>query len=176
MKGLIIRRGNLSDSAGIAMLINHEIRSGLAIWRYAERTDDDIQNMLSERIASESALYVAESDGQIVGWTSYGSFRAGEGYSRTMEHSVHITPSYQRQGIARELMSKLLSHADAAGVHSLIGAIEATNTASLTLHKNLGFEEVGRLPEVGWKFDQWLSLVLMQRINRASKSQIETQI
>jgi len=67
MKGLITRPGNLSDAPGVAMLINHEIRTGLAIWRYADRAEDDIKQMLSERIRSKYALYVAETDGEIVG-------------------------------------------------------------------------------------------------------------
>jgi len=45
----------------------------------------------------------------------------------------------------------------------MIGAIESTNTASIALHAQFGFVEVGRLPEIGWKFDRWLSLILMQR-------------
>jgi len=166
MTSFVIRAGTVADAAGVAALINHEIRTGLAIWRYAERPEPDIQAMLVERIAAEHAIYVAERGGEVIGWASYGGFRSGEGYGRTMEHSVHVTPSHQRQGIATALMVKVLDHADRSGIHSMIGAIEATNTGSIALHKRLGFSEAGRLDEVGWKFDKWLSLVLMQRINR----------
>lgn len=158
-----IRAGKLSDAAGIAALINHEIRSGLAIWRYAERTEHDIKDMLSDRIAAGYALYVAEVNDKIVGWAGYGPFRSGEGYARTMEHSVNVTPDYRRRGIASNLLSKVIEHADTAGIHCLIGAIEATNIASLEMHKRFGFVETGRLPEIGWKFGKWLTLVLMQR-------------
>ncbi len=167
MNATAIRAGNLSDASGIAALINHEIRTGLAIWRYAERSGQDIEEMLSSRITAGYALYVAEANGEIVGWAGYGPFRTGEGYARTMEHSVHVTPDYRRQGIAGHLLSKVIDHADQAGIHCLIGAIDATNTASLELHKRFGFTEAGRLPEIGWKFEKWLTLVLMQRILRS---------
>ncbi len=163
MKTPAIRAGKPSDATGIAALINREIRSGLAIWRYAERTEHDIKDMLSDRIAAGYALYVAEVNDKIVGWAGYGPFRTGEGYAQTMEHSVHVTPDYRRQGIASSLLSKVIEHAENAGIHCLIGAIAATNDASLEMHKRFGFVEVGRLPEVGWKFDKWLTLVLMQR-------------
>lgn len=166
MKFIAIRTGVVADAPAIASLINHEIRTGLAIWRYADRPLHEIEAMLAERIAAQHALYLADIGGQTVGWASYGPFRAGEGYGLTMEHSVHVTPTHQRQGIASALMERLIDHADAQGVHSLIGAVESTNTGSIALHDRLGFSEVGRLPEIGRKFDQWLSLVLMQRINR----------
>ncbi len=42
--------------------------------------------------------------------------------------------------------------------------ISADNEVSIRLHEQFGFTTVGRLPEVGRKFDRWLDLVLMQRI------------
>ena len=159
-----IRAAAISDAAGIAGLINREIRTGLAIWRYAERPESEIAALLSDRITAGQAVYVAAADGLIAGWAGYGPFRSGEGYRHTMEHSVHIAPAYQRRGLATRLMQQLVAHADKADVHSLIGAVEASNSASLALHKKLGFSEVGRLPEIGRKFDQWLDLVLVQRI------------
>jgi len=46
----------------------------------------------------------------------------------------------------------------------MVGAIEALNHASLTLHAGLGFTEVARMPEVGCKFGRWLDLVFVQRL------------
>ena len=112
--------------------------------------------------AGQAAL-IAEQGQSIVGWASYGLFRTGEGYGRTMEHSVHVKTAQRRSGIGRQLITRLLAQADDAGVHAMIGAIESTNTASIALHTEFEFVEVGRLPEIGWKFDRWLSLVLMQR-------------
>jgi L-amino acid N-acyltransferase YncA len=44
----------------------------------------------------------------------------------------------------------------------MIGAIDANNEASCRLHEKLGFELVGTLPQVGFKFDNWLDLALYQ--------------
>ena len=163
MDSFTIRAGEANDAPAIASLINHEIRTGLAIWRYAERPVEDVQAMIERRVHAGHGVYVAEIAGEIVGWASYGDFRAGEGYALSMEHSVHIAPTHQRKGIARALMSRMLDHADAAGVHAMVGGIDSTNTGSIAMHAQLGFIEVGRMPEIGWKFDQWLTLVLMQR-------------
>jgi len=107
---------------------------------------------------------VAEREHSVIGWASYGPFRAGEGYGHTMEHSIHVNPDDQRTGIGRQLMRQLLDHEDAADIHVMIGAIESRNNASIALHREFGFVETGRLPEVGRKFGEWLTLVFMQRL------------
>ncbi|WP_346728822.1 GNAT family N-acetyltransferase [Paroceanicella profunda] len=61
-------------------------------------------------------------------------------------------------------MQALEAGARAQGLHALVGGVGSENTASLAFHRALGFTEVGRLPEVGRKFDRWLTLVLMQKL------------
>jgi phosphinothricin acetyltransferase len=45
----------------------------------------------------------------------------------------------------------------------MVGGIGAKNTDSIAFHQKMGFEIVGHLKEVGYKFDQWLDLCFMQR-------------
>jgi phosphinothricin acetyltransferase len=46
----------------------------------------------------------------------------------------------------------------------MIGAIDASNEASLKFHGRLGFYEVAHFREVGFKFRRWLDLIFMQRM------------
>ncbi|HEX5335591.1 MAG TPA: GNAT family N-acetyltransferase, partial [Propionicimonas sp.] len=109
-------------------------------------------------------ILVADEDGEILGYSAYGPFRAKAGYAATMEHSVYVRPSSQGKGIGRTLLVAIIEAARANGVHALIGGLSSDNDVSLALHHSLGFVEVGRLPEVGRKFDRWLDLVLLQII------------
>jgi phosphinothricin acetyltransferase len=59
-------------------------------------------------------------------------------------------------------MVEIIAAARAAGMHSMIAGVEASNTGSIALHESLGFVEVGRMPQVGIKYGDWLDLVLMQ--------------
>jgi phosphinothricin acetyltransferase len=52
--------------------------------------------------------------------------------------------------------------ASALGKHVMIAGIDAENLPSIRLHEQLGFEEVGRLPEVAQKFGRWLDLIFLQ--------------
>ncbi|MEM9726067.1 MAG: N-acetyltransferase family protein [Pseudomonadota bacterium] len=98
-----------------------------------------------------------------LGYASFGPFRPHAAYARTVEHSVYVSSSVRRRGVGQALLKALITRAKAAGAHAMIGGLEAGNIASVALHESHGFEEVGRLPEVGRKFDRWLTLVLMQR-------------
>ncbi len=77
---------------------------------------------------------------------------------------MYVRPSSQGQGIGRSLLVAIIEAARANGVHALIGGLSADNDISMALHRSFGFVEVGRLPEVGRKFDRWLDLVLLQLI------------
>lgn len=116
---------------------------------------------LEQREASGFPVFVAESNGTIAGYASYGAFRSGEGYSGTVEHTVYVAEPFQRRGIARDLVNALIARAQNAGVRRMIGGISSGAEGSYALHKALGFEEVGRLPGIGRKFGQDLDLILM---------------
>ena len=47
-------------------------------------------------------------------------------------------------------------------MHTIIAAIDATNLASIQLHRSFGFEEVAHFKEVGYKFNRWLDLKFLQ--------------
>jgi phosphinothricin acetyltransferase len=99
----------------------------------------------------------------VVGFASFGDFRAWPCYRHTVEHSVHVAAGRRGTGIGRALISALLPLAAAQGKHVMIAGIDADNAVSIHLHERLGFEHVAHLRQVGRKFDRWLDLVFLQR-------------
>ncbi|MEJ1159630.1 GNAT family N-acetyltransferase [Prosthecomicrobium sp. N25] len=164
MAAPLVRDALDADMEGVRDIYNDAVLNTTAIWN--ERLVDT-----ADRVAWAEArrklgypVLVAEVDGRVAGYASFGDFRAFDGYRQTAEHSIYVGAGFRRRGLARLLLVALEERAVAAGKHVLIGGIEAGNAASLALHASLGYVETGRLPEVGRKFGRWLDLVFMQKI------------
>lgn len=158
---MILRDAEPDDLAAIGEILNTEIRSGTASWTETPKTESDLAAWLDARRTAGFPVLVAHEGGEVLGYASYGPFRAGEGYRGTVEHSVYVARRARGRGIARLLMARLIERARAAGLTRMVGGVSADQPASLALHRRLGFEEQGRLRGVGLKRGKRLDLALM---------------
>lgn len=151
-------------AAAILDIFNDAIVNSTALYDYQPRT---AQNMLSwfeaKRAGGFPVIGIEDAQGQLLGFCSWGSFRAYPAYKYTVEHSVYVHPQHRGRGLGRQLMDLLIEEARRRGdIHVIVGAIDAANAGSIALHKNLGFEHVGQMPQVGFKFGRWLDLAFYQ--------------
>ncbi len=169
-KALLIRDAREDDLPAILSIHNDEILHGTAIWW---RDPVDLANrraLLATQRAKSYPYLVAEADGRVAGYASFGEFRPQDGYDRTVETSLYVHPNHRGRGVAAALMPALIEAARHLGKHAMVGGIDATNEASLRLHRRFGFVETGRLPQVGFKFGRYLDLVFMQLLLDATSS------
>jgi phosphinothricin acetyltransferase len=134
-------------------------------WSEQPQTLPEREQWFADRRAQGDAVLVADDGGEIAGFAAYGEFRDNRlwpGYRLTVENTVHVLETHQRRGVGRALMTALIERAAQDGKHAMIAAVDSENDGSIAFHQSLGFVEVGRLPEIGWKFDRWLDLVLLQ--------------
>ena len=160
-----IRAATPADLPAILDIHNEAIENTTAIW---DETPVDLADRLhwfETRVRAGHPVLVADVHGEVAGYASYGTFRPRESYRHTVENAVYVHRDHRRRGIARQLMVALLGQAcDAPDVHVVLALIESGNTVSIELHEDLGFEQTGRLEEVGRKFDRWLDLTILRRV------------
>ncbi len=153
------REGDLPE---ILVIHNLAIAETTAIWDTEPAELSERQAWFDARAAAGCPILVAEIDGAVAGYASYGQFRPKSGYRFSVENSVYVADRFQRRGVAGALMTELLARARKSDVHTMIAAIESSNTTSITLHEKFGFRITGQMPEVGYKFGRWMDLTLMQ--------------
>ncbi|WP_047248242.1 GNAT family N-acetyltransferase [Chromobacterium subtsugae] len=159
-----IREANLEDLAAILDIYNEVIATTTAVYNDDPLTPGEFAVWFQDRAAAGYPVLLAEDDaGRALGFSSFGDFRARPGYRFTVEHSVHLTADARGKGIGTALVQALLPRARALGKHTILGAVDADNEGSIRFHEKLGFVQVGRLPQVGFKFGRWLDLVYLQR-------------
>lgn len=167
MSDVTIRDAAPGDLPAIVALYNALIPTQTYTYREQPATDDEFGPWFARQRADGFPVLVAERDGSVVGYATYGTFRGGTvraGYRHTGELTIHVDGAHHGRGIGRALMDALVEAARRRGVHVLVAGIDSTNTPSIEFHRRMGFVETARMPEVGRKFDRWLTLVLMQRI------------
>jgi phosphinothricin acetyltransferase len=153
------------DLPAILAIFNEVVATSTAIYRDDPFTLEDRAAWLAERRAAGFPVLVARNGagGRVVAFGSYATFRPTPGYRSTVEHTIMVDPIHRGSGLGTALVDALVAHAGAAGFHIMVASIDAGNVGSIRLHERLGFTEVGRMPEVAWKFGRWLELVLLQR-------------
>jgi len=156
----------LQHLTGILAIVNHAILHTTAVYDYAPRSYQDMETWLLDKLAANWPVIVAEQDGEVLGYASYGTFRFKEGFKFTVEHSVYVADGNQGKGIGYKLVEQLIVLAKDQGLHTMIGCIDNDNAGSIAFHKKFGFKEAGVLYESGYKFDRWLDLLFMQLILR----------
>ncbi|MFV0512674.1 MAG: GNAT family N-acetyltransferase [Jhaorihella sp.] len=158
---MIVRRARPTDAGAIRDIWNPVIRDTTITFTTEEKSAEGIAADIAAR---GECFVVAEADGAVAGFATCFAFRSGPGYVRTREHSIQIAPSQRGRGLGRALMGRLESAAVAQDVHSLIAAISGSNAGAVAFHARIGFVEVGRIRQAGFKSGVWLDLVLMQKI------------
>lgn len=156
-----IRQAKAADAKEIAAITNAIIRDTLVTFTTDERSLDSIARDIEAR---GPAYLVAEQDDQILGFATYGPFRSGPGYAQCRELTIQLATDAREQGTGRVLMRALEAAARAEGTHALVAGISSANPGAVSFHAAVGFVEVGRMPEVGFKWGKRLDLVLMQKI------------
>jgi L-amino acid N-acyltransferase len=159
-----VRYANAGDAEAIATIWNPQILETPFTFDHDVYSIAEIAAMIAQRQAAGPAWFVVEEDGRISGFASFAPFRNGEGYGRTMEHTIFLDPDAGGDGLGELLMRAVEHEAQAQGIHSLVACVTGENSVALKFHRDLGFETVGVIPQAGWKFGRWIDLVILQKM------------
>ncbi len=107
-------------------------------------------------------MLVAEVDGRLVGYCALTPFHPNTGYRLTTTASIYVHADHRRSGVGHAMCAKMWDEAKARGYHTVIGGVNAKNTASLELLKSFGFKEAGYFKQIGNKNGEWFDEICLQ--------------
>lgn len=170
-RGALVRRAVIADSPAIRRIRNATIRDSLAIWTEREQDPDEAVAWLEPQIARGTALVAVERDEggerdggeRVVGFAVASPWHPYEGYARTVEDSIYLSPTARGRGLGTRLLTALVRACRAAGDRTMVAQIESGHAASRRLHEKAGFALVGTIPAAGQKHGRILDLTLMTR-------------
>jgi len=162
---VLVRPSRDNDVEAMLTIYRHHIRRGIeeGVDDSGTPEPDDLRdrrkNLRSQRLPHLVATY----GGEVVGYAYVVLFRKRPAYRYTVKHSIYVHREYVGHGVGRLLMQELIDTCAAAGFRQMIGYIGADNAASLAIHEKFGFQRVGLLPGVAYRYGRWADTVMVQR-------------
>ncbi|HEU4541622.1 MAG TPA: GNAT family N-acetyltransferase [Jiangellaceae bacterium] len=107
--------------------------------------------------------WVAQLDGDVVGWAAVTAVSSRECYAGVVESSIYIGDGMRGRGIGKVLITQQVRATDDAGFWTLQTSIFPENKASIRLHEWAGFRVVGVRERIAQLDGQWRDTVLLER-------------
>jgi phosphinothricin acetyltransferase len=152
-----------AHGAAILDIYNEAIANTTAVYEYKLFPPEKILSWFAEKKAGRYPVIGAvDKSGALLGFSSYGVFRARPAYKYSVEHSVYVHKDHRGKGIGRALLEKIIEAGKKQNYHVMVGGIDAENEASIALHRQFGFVHAGTITQAGFKFGRWLDLAFYQ--------------
>lgn len=160
----LIRPSQAEDIPSITAIYTHHVLHGTGTFEIDPPSQSDMASRRADVLAKGLPYLVAAQGDTVLGFAYCNWFKPRPAYRFSAEDSIYLAPDAHGRRIGRALLTELAAQAEKAGVRKLIAIIgDSANTGSIGVHRSVGFSHVGILKSCGWKFDQWLDVVMMDK-------------
>lgn len=160
----IIRDATPDDMAAIQAIYAQHVLRGTATFEEVPPSVPEMQARLAHIVALGLPYLLAETDGRIAGYCYASPYRPRTAYRYTLENSIYLAEDLTGRGLGKALLQTLINRCEQGPWRQMIAVIAGNNNlASIGLHRSLGFTHAGTQPATGFKFNQWIDVVFMQR-------------
>ena len=160
---MLIRDALTKDINDINEIYNYEVLNGVATFDTEPKTYEERKEWL-EGHNKKYPCIVVELDGKTLAWGSLTQYSTRKAYDGTCEISIYVHEKSRGMGLGKHIIKELLERAKANGIHVILSRVAGENEASKNLHINFGFELVGVLKEVGYKFNRYIDVNFYQKL------------
>jgi L-amino acid N-acyltransferase YncA len=160
----LIRPSNEADLPVIAAIYGDAVLTGTGTFELEPPAEPEMARRREDVLSKGLPWLVAEVQGRVLGYAYANHFRPRLAYRFCVEDSIYLHREARGRGLGTLLLAELMARCEAAGARQMLAVIgDSANAGSIGVHRRLGFQHVGTMKSVGWKFDSWLDVVVMQR-------------
>lgn len=164
----MIRHAEEKDLITIRDIYNDAILNTTVIYEYEPFSLENRKRWFQQKKENGFPVIVFEEKNQVMGFATFGLFRARPAYQYTIEHSIYVHKEYRRKGIGKRLLKEIIQIATEQEYATLVAGIDSENRGSILMHQQFGFTYSGTIKKAGYKFGKWLDLVFYQLILKGS--------
>ncbi len=158
-----IRAVRAADLPEIQGIYAHHVLHGTGTFEEVPPSVEEIAQRVEHVTDQGWPWLVAEDATGVLGYCYLTRLRPRAAYRFCAENAVYVRPDVRGQGVGKALVAELIAAATAGGFRQMVAVIgDSENVGSIGVHASLGFQRVGTLRAVGWKFGRWLDTVYMQ--------------
>lgn len=158
-----IRPATIADQEAIREIYNEAVVNLTATFDTEERSSvKQIEWWKNHK--RNHPVFVAEEDDVVIGWASLSPWSDRCAYDTTVEVSVYVHADHRAKGIGSKLLEIVTAEGKKVGNHTILSRITEGNEASIRIHAKLGYQLVGVMKEVGFKFGKFLDVTIMQLV------------
>jgi phosphinothricin acetyltransferase len=160
-----IRDVTPADLPSVREIYNHYVMNSTVTFDETAMSLAALRRKYAKMQEKKMPFIVAENPaGQLLGYAYVYPWKEKAAYRYTVENSIYLGPASTGKGLGKDLLAALIEKCREAGIKEIIAVIADKGAeASIAMHANFGFKEIGHMGKVGFKFDRWLGTVLMQK-------------
>lgn len=167
----IIRSATPEDAQQVWDIYQYYVKNTAISFEITMPSVDEISKRITRTTSAFPYFVAATESGRILGYAYAGPFIPREAYSHCCEVSIYVSNENKRRGLGKALYKELFTQLQAMNITNIYACIgvpeqddEYLNHNSAQFHAHMGFQEVGRFRNSGYKFGRYYHMIWMEKI------------
>lgn len=162
-RDILIRPTREADMPAITAIYSDAVGAGAGSFELQAPDVTEMTRRWRNRVTKGYPHVVAIRGGALVGYSYASRHRTSRAYRHLVENSIFVATEAHRTGVARALLTELIKTCEQLEFRQMIALVAGENPASVGLHQQFGFRQVGVIQGSAFKHGRWIDTLLMQR-------------